>query len=408
MSTNSKTSSVSTTKTVLPANVHIKTKVPKLYLHPELIMNIFRMHQITPLKKEFCGALIYKITEGGFNDIDNMRIDAYDFFPMDIGSHSYTEANMGEHLMSIYDAFPQTDAYETRNEEGRKAKVGLIHTHHDMATFFSGTDHNELIETAMHHVYYLSLIVNYAGDMEARIALRGKSEVKTSIKALDDGDIVLNELSKEEDVVFYYDCKILILGTNSKFETHAAKTLQVYKDKVVAKPKHATHYNYDFNKSYNKNFDQKKMFNENVAKQNSFTSSVKSTTQSHEDKRNQKKQERLGKILMLEMEEKRSFYDILVENAKVFQSNDEIAIFEGYLEQNLLPFMTENWLSKMEQMHASHFLNALVDYLIDYEFENKNLTKTQCLMANQMIDCLQEELGKILCDLPIIYETEPV
>lgn len=42
--------------------------------------------------------------------------------------------------------------------------TNLIHSHHNMTCFFSGTDMSELHDNAPNHNYYLSLIVNYKED----------------------------------------------------------------------------------------------------------------------------------------------------------------------------------------------------------------------------------------------------
>jgi hypothetical protein len=65
-------------------------------------------------------------------------------------------------------------------EEAMNWKTGHIHTHHDMKAYFSGTDMSELNDNVDKHNYYLSLIVNFAGQYDAKVAFL--SDVHSSAK----------------------------------------------------------------------------------------------------------------------------------------------------------------------------------------------------------------------------------
>ena len=106
---------------------------------------------------EWSGTLFYK-PEGKYED-DTLVIRCVDFFPMDIGSQSYTE----------FDMSPDVIGYMTENPELLDCQMGLIHSHNTMATFFSGTDTSTLLEEGKDRNHFVSLIVNNAGTYTAGI-----------------------------------------------------------------------------------------------------------------------------------------------------------------------------------------------------------------------------------------------
>ena len=55
-------------------------------------------------------------------------------------------------------------------EDALEMQVGLIHTHHTMSAFFSGTDDSELHDNVAKHNYYLSLIVSQTSEYCAKVA----------------------------------------------------------------------------------------------------------------------------------------------------------------------------------------------------------------------------------------------
>ena len=44
--------------------------------------------------------------------------------------------------------------------EGLDYQIGLVHSHHTISAFFSGTDINDLVVNHDKYDYYLSLVVN--------------------------------------------------------------------------------------------------------------------------------------------------------------------------------------------------------------------------------------------------------
>lgn len=111
---------------------------------------------------EWIGVLLYTKEEGSIIDPNSVVIKAHKMFAMDIGTPGHTQAKLdAEAVLDIYDRVPDI----------MELKQGLIHTHHNMDTFFSSEDWDELNINTPNHNYYLSLIVNFKGVYQAKVAL---------------------------------------------------------------------------------------------------------------------------------------------------------------------------------------------------------------------------------------------
>lgn len=119
---------------------------------------------------EWSGTLFFT-HEGSFENND-LVIRCVDIYIMDIGTQAYTEFDMN----------PDIIAYMCENPELLDCQMGLIHSHNNMSTFFSGTDTATLKEEGRDRNNFVSLIVNNAGTYTAAITRRIKSkQVKESV-----------------------------------------------------------------------------------------------------------------------------------------------------------------------------------------------------------------------------------
>ena len=114
-------------------------------------------------KDEWSGTLFYK-PEGRFED-GTLAIRCVDIYVMDIGTAAYTEFDMSPNVIS----------YMADNPELLDCQMGLIHSHNNMATFFSGTDTATLKEEGMDRNHFVSLIVNNEGTYTAAITRKVKA-----------------------------------------------------------------------------------------------------------------------------------------------------------------------------------------------------------------------------------------
>lgn len=113
---------------------------------------------------EWSGTLFFT-HEGSFEN-DDLVIRCVDIYIMDIGTQVYTEFDMN----------PDVISYMCENPELLDCQMGLIHSHNNMSTFFSGTDTATLKEEGRDRNNFVSLIVNNAGTYTAAITRRIKSK----------------------------------------------------------------------------------------------------------------------------------------------------------------------------------------------------------------------------------------
>lgn len=148
-------------------------------------------------KIEWCGILFYKRLEGDIDNPKTLKLLAEDLYLMDIGRETYTEAD--------FDPNTTVEMWETVNDD-YTFKRGLIHTHHTMATFFSGTDMQELHDNTGSHNYYLSLIVNFNGVWTAKVAHVAKRKLVMEYKNVSDET---KEFVTEKELLMMIDMNIV-------------------------------------------------------------------------------------------------------------------------------------------------------------------------------------------------------
>lgn len=146
---------------------------------------------------EWSGTLFFT-HEGSFENND-LVIRCVDIYIMDIGTQAYTEFDMN----------PDVIAYMCENPELLDCQMGLIHSHNNMSTFFSGTDTATLKEEGRDRNNFVSLIVNNAGSYTAAITRRVKNKsVKESISYEFFGDGEKHDtkeyVSEENEIEWFY------------------------------------------------------------------------------------------------------------------------------------------------------------------------------------------------------------
>ena len=117
---------------------------------------------------EWSGPIFYTCEEISNDTV----ITLHEIFLMDIGSPGYTE----------YDYSSEVIGFKMENPHILDMREGNIHSHNNMSVFFSGTDNNDLRENTLTHNFYLSVIVNNAFDVSARLAFRGEVEESSELK----------------------------------------------------------------------------------------------------------------------------------------------------------------------------------------------------------------------------------
>lgn len=177
---------------------------------------------------EWSGTLFFT-HEGSFEN-DDLVIRCVDIYIMDIGTQAYTEFDMN----------PDVISYMTENPELLDCQMGLIHSHNNMSTFFSGTDTDTLKEEGRDRNNFVSLIVNNAGSYTAAITRRIKSkQVKESVsyEFFGDGEKQgTKEYVSDADEIEWFYLKIEKEGENYSFPDMAAR-LEVIKQAKAEKAK---------------------------------------------------------------------------------------------------------------------------------------------------------------------------
>ena len=173
---------------------------------------------------EWSGTLFFT-HEGSFENND-LVIRCVDIYIMDIGTQAYTEFDMN----------PDVIAYMTENPELLDCQMGLIHSHNNMSTFFSGTDTATLKEEGRDRNNFVSLIVNNAGSYTAAITRRIKSKQvmeSVSYEFFGDGEKQdTKEYVSDADEIEWFYLKIEKEGENYSFPDMAARLEEIKQAKA--------------------------------------------------------------------------------------------------------------------------------------------------------------------------------
>lgn len=161
----------------------------------------------------------------------NLVITCRDIYVMDIGSSGYTE----------FDMSPEVISYMTDKPELLDMQLGLIHSHNQMATFFSGTDTQTLKEEGRDRNHFVSLIVNNAGTYTAAITRKIKSintvqEVYEYRSFNDEVVTGTSEHTEETEAIEYYMLDITKEGCNVSFKEIDDRLEEIRKRKA-SRPK---------------------------------------------------------------------------------------------------------------------------------------------------------------------------
>lgn len=180
-------------------------EVPIVNIPSKIFSDVYYLHSKYP-GKEWSGHLYFS-KKGDITNPSELVIDIQEFVLLDLGTAGATEIDpTGEQIMNMYESRPQV----------LSLKQGLLHTHHNMRTFFSGTDWDTLLENASNYDFFLSVIVNNEGATIAKISLQGfieEAETTNTYKYKFNRGFLEKEIIKEKkitEVIYVYTCKINI------------------------------------------------------------------------------------------------------------------------------------------------------------------------------------------------------
>nr|DAU19543.1 MAG TPA: Ubiquitin-like protein [Crassvirales sp.] len=183
---------------------------PKLFIDPIVESKIRYLANKYP-SNEWSGILFVEYN-GNF-DNESLSITARDLYVMDIGSSGFTtfDSRNAEYF-----------SYAVKNNLDETCDFGLIHSHHNMNAFFSGTDSAELNATGKTRDVYVSLIVNNGGAYVAKITRRvqKKANVEWQVSYSDlSGNRIVTKSEEVNNIELeIYDCEIVNGAYNSVVE----------------------------------------------------------------------------------------------------------------------------------------------------------------------------------------------
>jgi len=181
--------------------ITFKEPVIKVIIPDEFLEKVKFLCKMIP-KVEWSGVLFYEV-KGSMKRPDKMKLICKDILLMDKGSSAYTEYAFNEDVV----------AHQMENPELLEYRIGHIHSHNTMDTFFSGTDMAELNDNSPNHNFYFSLIVNNFLSTCAKVSFVGEANVeniKYTCKDEKGDEYYIPGGSITKEVLFIYDCEVIM------------------------------------------------------------------------------------------------------------------------------------------------------------------------------------------------------
>jgi proteasome lid subunit RPN8/RPN11 len=169
---------------------------------------------------EWSGILFYKV-EGDFSS-DDLKITCLDCKILDIGTLGATEFEIDESVCAYMTHNNLCDCY-----------MGLIHSHNNLATFFSKTDLDTLASEGQDTNNFVSLIVNNKGEYTAAITrkVKIKEHEKNISYTLFDKQINQSIVTEEKEIIEYTEVKVLISRTEQVYNSIMEDIAEIKKTK---------------------------------------------------------------------------------------------------------------------------------------------------------------------------------
>lgn len=212
---------------------------------PDSVEKIIRFLCSKVWNTEWSGVLFYR-AKGSF-ETDNLEIICEDILPMDIGSATYTE----------FDQSPEVISYMAEHPDLLNCFTGLIHSHNNMSTFFSGTDTDTLLSQGSTMPHFVSLIVNNAGTYTAAITRKiTYTEIRDiSYQTFGGLTVTSKEEFEEDKEVEYFMLDVTVEGAKISFPELAERLEAIKKEKeakqakrpVITTPTNPTNHTYQMN-----------------------------------------------------------------------------------------------------------------------------------------------------------------
>lgn len=348
---------------------------------------------------EWSGVLFYKV-EGAFED-KSLTIRCVDLFQMDIGTSAYTEFNVSPDMATYMVDHPEL------LEEG--IYQGLIHSHNNMATFFSGTDTATLSAEGNDMAHFVSLIVNNAGKYTAGVTRKYKCVQTVSEKYTYptwNGEVRegVETFDIEEEKLEWFNLDIVFENATDDFETEMMERIKEIKEskKKVVTP------------VYN-GYPQYGNYGKNIAptKEVGSRSPIDKDKYYYEEGRGWYKAKQLpvkqGELPFDQPEEENLDipYGVVTVDEDIVQSIVRQLVTSSIIISNESAVDVKKWANSMESLYRrrfgtvkefEYFASNYVDYLINYTYDADVMiavNNDDTVMAALLAHDVREELEKL-------------
>ena len=348
---------------------------------------------------EWSGVLFYKV-EGAFED-KSLTIRCVDLFQMDIGTSAYTEFNVSPDMATYMVDHPEL------LEEG--IYQGLIHSHNNMATFFSGTDTATLSAEGNDMAHFVSLIVNNAGKYTAGVTRKYKCVQTVSEKYTYptwNGEVRegVETFDIEEEKLEWFNLDIVFENATDDFETEMMERIKEIKEskKKVVTPVY-------------KGYPQYGNYGKNIAptKEVGSTSPIDKDKYYYEEGIGWYKAKQLpvkqGELPFDQPEEENLDipYGVVTVDEDIVQSIVRQLVTSSIIISNESAVDVKKWANSMESLYRrrfgtvkefEYFASNYVDYLINYTYDADVMiavNNDDTVMAALLAHDVREELEKL-------------
>ena len=353
---------------------------------------------------EWSGVLFYKV-EGAFED-KSLTIRCVDLFQMDIGTSTYTEFNVSPDMVTYMVDHPEL------SKEG--IYQGLIHSHNNMATFFSGTDTATLSAEGNDMAHFVSLIVNNAGKYTAGVTRKYKCVQTVSEKYTYptwNGEVRegVETFDIEEEKLEWFNLDIVFEDATDDFETEMMERIKEIKEakKKVVTPMYGGR-NYPQYGNYGKNIAPTKEVGSTfpMDKDKYYGEEERGWYKAKEVKQLPVKQ---GELPFEQPEEENLDipYGVVTVDEDIVQSIVRQLVTSSIIISNESAVDVKKWANSMESLYRrrfgsvkefEYFASNYVDYLINYTYDGDVMAvinNDDSTMAALLAHDVREELEKL-------------
>ena len=355
---------------------------------------------------EWSGVLFYKV-EGAFED-KSLTIRCVDLFQMDIGTSAYTEFNVSPDMATYMVDHPEL------LEEG--IYQGLIHSHNNMATFFSGTDTATLSAEGNDMAHFVSLIVNNAGKYTAGITRKYKCVQTVSEKYTYptwNGEVRegVETFDIEEEKLEWFNLDIVFEDATDDFETEMMERIKEIKEakKKVVTPMYGGR-NYPQYGNYGKAITPTKEVGSTFPMdEGKYYGEKRSWYDPQKDKQDKQLPAGQGELPFDQPEEENLDipYGVVTVDEDIVQSIVRQLVTSSIIISNESAVDVKKWANSMESLYRrrfgtvkefEYFASNYVDYLINYTYDADVMiavNNDDTVMAALLAHDVREELEKL-------------